>query len=65
MFLVILGYAVWQNLDIHCGCFTADELDAQQSVKTALWRDLIMIGATFFSTGGGGVDHPKAAGSEN
>ena len=29
IFLVILGYAVWQNLDIDCGCFTADELDAQ------------------------------------
>ena len=29
IFLVILGYAVWHNLDIDCGCFTADELDAQ------------------------------------
>ena len=48
MFLVILGYAVWHNLDIDCGCFTADELDAQHSVKTAFWRDLIMIGATLF-----------------
>jgi uncharacterized membrane protein YphA (DoxX/SURF4 family) len=48
IFLVILGYAVWENLDIDCGCFTADELDAQQSVRTAFWRDLIMIGATLF-----------------
>lgn len=48
IFLVILGYAVWHNLDIDCGCFTADELDAQHSVKTAFWRDLIMIGATLF-----------------
>lgn len=48
IFLVILGYAVWHNLDIDCGCFTADELDAQHRVKTALWRDLIMIGATLF-----------------
>ena len=48
IFLVILGYAVWQNLDIDCGCFTGDELDAQKSVKTALWRDLIMIGVTLF-----------------
>ena len=35
IFLVILGYAVWHNLDIDCGCFTADELDAQHSVRTA------------------------------
>ena len=48
IFLVILGYAVWHNLDIDCGCFTADELDAQHHVTTAFWRDLIMIGATFF-----------------
>jgi hypothetical protein len=48
VFLVILGYAVWQNLDIDCGCFTADELDAQHSVTTAFWRDLMMIGATLF-----------------
>jgi hypothetical protein len=48
MFLIILGYAVWQNLDIDCGCFTADELDARHSVQTAFWRDLLMIGATVF-----------------
>ena len=48
LFLVILGYAVGHNLDIDCGCFTADELDAQNSVNTAFWRDLIMIGATIF-----------------
>jgi uncharacterized membrane protein YphA (DoxX/SURF4 family) len=48
IFLVILGYAVWQNLDIDCGCFTAGELDAQHNVQTAFWRDLIMIGATLF-----------------
>ncbi|MGA9754808.1 MAG: MauE/DoxX family redox-associated membrane protein [Desulfobaccales bacterium] len=48
IFLVILGFAVWQNLDIDCGCFTGDELDAQKSVKTALWRDLIMMGVTLF-----------------
>jgi len=48
IFLVILGYAVWHNLDIDCGCFTIDELDAQHGVKTAFRRDLIMIGATLF-----------------
>ncbi len=48
MFLVILGYAVWQNLDIDCGCFTVDELSAQHSVATAFWRDLLMSGTTLF-----------------
>jgi len=48
IFLVILGYAVWLNLEIDCGCFTADELDAQHGVKTAFWRDLMMMGAILF-----------------
>ena len=48
IFLAILGYAVWHNLDIDCGCFAADELDAQHGVKTAFWRDLIMLGAALF-----------------
>ena len=48
VFLVILGYAAWQNLDIDCGCFTADELDGQHRVATAFWRDVMMIGATLF-----------------
>ena len=48
IFLVVLGYAVWNQLDIDCGCFTTDELAAQDGVITAFRRDLIMIGATLF-----------------
>jgi uncharacterized membrane protein YphA (DoxX/SURF4 family) len=48
IFLVTLGYAVWHNLDIDCGCFTADELDSQHGVSTAFWRDLVMMGAILF-----------------
>jgi uncharacterized membrane protein YphA (DoxX/SURF4 family) len=48
MFLVILGYAIWQNLDIDCGCFTLVELEAQDGLVTAFRRDLVMIGATLF-----------------
>jgi uncharacterized membrane protein YphA (DoxX/SURF4 family) len=48
IFLVVLGYALWRNLDIDCGCFTLDELDAHDGVITAFRRDLVMIGATLF-----------------
>ena len=48
IFLVILGYAVWQNLDIDCGCFTAEDLTGQEGLKMAFRRDLFMIGATLF-----------------
>jgi uncharacterized membrane protein YphA (DoxX/SURF4 family) len=48
IFLLTLGYAVWQNLDIDCGCFTIAELDAQHHVKTAFRRDLLMIAAALY-----------------
>jgi uncharacterized membrane protein YphA (DoxX/SURF4 family) len=48
IFLMILGFAVWHNLDIDCGCFTADDLAGQEGLKIAFWRDLIMIWATFY-----------------
>ncbi len=48
IFLAILGYAVWHNLDVDCGCFTNDELDAQPNVITAFRRDLMMIAATLY-----------------
>jgi uncharacterized membrane protein YphA (DoxX/SURF4 family) len=48
IFLVILGYAIWHNLDIDCGCFTLVELEAQDGVVTAFRRDLIMLGATLW-----------------
>jgi uncharacterized membrane protein YphA (DoxX/SURF4 family) len=48
IFSVILGYAVWHNLDIDCGCFTAEDLAGQEGLKMAFRRDLIMIGATLF-----------------
>jgi uncharacterized membrane protein YphA (DoxX/SURF4 family) len=47
-FLVILGSAVWHNLDIDCGCFTFAELDAQHHVVTAFRRDLVMLAATLY-----------------
>ena len=46
LFLAVLGYAVWENLDIDCGCFTVEDLSAQEGVKTAFQRDLWLIGVT-------------------
>jgi uncharacterized membrane protein YphA (DoxX/SURF4 family) len=46
IFLAILGYAVLLDLDIDCGCFSLEELGARTSVKTAFWRDLLMVAAT-------------------
>jgi uncharacterized membrane protein YphA (DoxX/SURF4 family) len=48
IFLAALGYAIRENLDIDCGCFTVAELEGIYSIKTAFWRDVLMIGVTFF-----------------
>ncbi len=47
-FILILGYAIINDLDIDCGCFTLDELTERTTVKVALFRDLFMVAALFF-----------------
>jgi uncharacterized membrane protein YphA (DoxX/SURF4 family) len=48
LFLLTLSYAVWMEMDIDCGCFTVDEINAKTGVKTALVRDLFMAAALSF-----------------
>jgi hypothetical protein len=48
LFLLVLGYAIWMEMEVDCGCFTVDEINAQNSVKHAFLRDLVMLGAIFF-----------------
>jgi len=47
-FLLILGYAIFKDLDIDCGCFTLDDLTERTTVKTAFFRDLLMMAAICF-----------------
>ncbi len=46
--LLILGYAIFRDLDIDCGCFTLDDLTERTSVKMAFFRDLLMLAAIGF-----------------
>ena len=48
IFLLALGYAILMEMDIDCGCFTVDELNAKTSAKHAFFRDLAMVAATIF-----------------
>jgi hypothetical protein len=43
-----LSYAVWMEMDIECGCFTVEEINAKTGVKTALRRDLFLAAALGF-----------------
>jgi len=42
-FVMVLGYGIFNDMDIDCGCFSTDEISARNSLKQALFRDLFMI----------------------
>jgi uncharacterized membrane protein YphA (DoxX/SURF4 family) len=48
MFSVVLGYGIFNDLNIDCGCFTPEEINQQDGLKLAFYRDLILIGGAFF-----------------
>ena len=43
LFAYVLGYGIFNDLDINCGCFTPAEIADKNSLKYAFYRDLIMI----------------------
>mgnify|MGYP002153768423 CR=1 FL=1 len=45
LFIGVLGYAMGQQLDVDCGCFSVAEQQGHTSVRTAFWRDLLMLAA--------------------
>lgn len=53
LFIGILIYALWLDLDVDCGCFgPADpEYQAFHSLWSALYRDLVMLGGVAFLYG--------------
>jgi uncharacterized membrane protein YphA (DoxX/SURF4 family) len=48
LFSLVLGYGVFNGMDIDCGCFSPREVDAHNELKNALFRDLLMIVAAFY-----------------
>lgn len=44
MFVFILGYGILGDLNVDCGCFGAEDLNKQAGLRTAFYRDLILIG---------------------
>lgn len=42
MFMGILWYGILKDLDIDCGCFSTEELKGHDSLKQALYRDIVM-----------------------
>jgi uncharacterized membrane protein YphA (DoxX/SURF4 family) len=48
VFIMVLGYGIFNNMDIDCGCFSTEEINARNSLKQALFRDLFMIAAACY-----------------
>lgn len=44
LFVAVLGYGIFSELQVDCGCFGADELNKQAGLRHALYRDLLLIG---------------------
>ena len=47
MFVAVLGYGILNDMNIDCGCFSAEELSSRNSLVQAFYRDIVMIGALF------------------
>jgi uncharacterized membrane protein YphA (DoxX/SURF4 family) len=43
MFIGVLWYGVLQGLDIDCGCFSTEVLKGHDSLRKALYRDIVMV----------------------
>jgi uncharacterized membrane protein YphA (DoxX/SURF4 family) len=48
LFVGVLWYGILKDLDVDCGCFSAEELKNQGDLWQAFYRDLLMIGAALF-----------------
>lgn len=48
LFVSVLGYGMLNNLNVDCGCFSEDEIKGFNSLRTAFFRDLIMILIAFY-----------------
>jgi uncharacterized membrane protein YphA (DoxX/SURF4 family) len=47
-FLLVLGYAIWKNLDVDCGCFSQSEIEAGNSLRTAFLRDIGLMAISLY-----------------
>jgi uncharacterized membrane protein YphA (DoxX/SURF4 family) len=48
LFVSVLGYGILNNLNVDCGCFSEDDIKGFNSLRTAFYRDIIMIVIAFY-----------------
>jgi uncharacterized membrane protein YphA (DoxX/SURF4 family) len=58
-FIFILFFGIMRDLNVDCGCFSQEEIDGQNSLKRALYRDMIMVGGVAYMYGYRRISHKK------
>jgi uncharacterized membrane protein YphA (DoxX/SURF4 family) len=48
LFVFILWYGILKDISIDCGCFSPEEMVGYNSLKRAIYRDVLMIGGVLF-----------------
>ncbi|MCF8130673.1 MAG: DoxX family membrane protein [Deltaproteobacteria bacterium] len=53
LFMAILGYGIHLGLDVDCGCFGPEDPEAEafHSLRSALYRDFVMVAAVLYLYG--------------
>lgn len=53
LFIAILGYGIWLGLDVDCGCFGADDPEAEvfHGLRLSGFRDMLMVTGIAFLCG--------------
>ncbi len=43
LFIAVLWFGMIEDLDVDCGCFSAEEIGEQTSLRSALYRDFVFM----------------------
>jgi uncharacterized membrane protein YphA (DoxX/SURF4 family) len=48
LFIAVLWFGMVEDLDVDCGCFSAEEIGEQNSLRNALYRDFLFLVMVFY-----------------
>jgi uncharacterized membrane protein YphA (DoxX/SURF4 family) len=48
LFVAVLGYGIYSEMDVDCGCFGPEELASKEGLARAFYRDLALLGVVVF-----------------
>ena len=48
LFMGVLWFGILKDLDIDCGCFSTEELQEHEGLRSALYRDILFFGIAMY-----------------